>query len=89
MSRPTEAELKIALNEAARMREQGEDPLFIGKSLLNLNYRLQRLENVLEKTKRFLHSGFSGTEHEELLRAITAAEKASGEKAVGDNDVVV
>ncbi len=76
MGRPTEEELNTALIEAARLREQGEDTFFMGKSLLNLNYRLQSLERVMEKSKRFLHSGLSARENTELKIAIEKAEKA-------------
>lgn len=89
MSRPTKEELATALAEAARLREQGDDAFFIGKSLLNLNYRLKSLENVLEKTKLFLHAGFAGKEHEDLLKAISSAEKAAAETAADDNNIVV
>ena len=39
MGMPTEAELREALAEAARMREQGEDRHHLAKALLNLEYR--------------------------------------------------
>lgn len=77
MSRPTQEELKIALTEAARIREQGEDDHFMAKALLNQNYRLQALEDVLLRAKRYLHSGNGSHEHTELLRAIEKAEATS------------
>jgi len=86
MGRPTEAQLHTALTEAARLREQGEDDYFIGKSLLNLNYRLHSLERVLEASKRFLHSGLGARENTELLLAIEKAEKAAKAKPE-DNDL--
>jgi len=38
MGMPTEEELREALSEEARMREQGEDPHHIAKALLNFDY---------------------------------------------------
>lgn len=70
MGKPTEEELHIALNAAARMREHNEDPEFLAKSLLNLNYRCKHLETVLKAAELYLHSGMSTTEHQKLVRAI-------------------
>ena len=76
MSRPTEEELTLALEEAAKMRESGNDDYFIAKSLLNMNYRLEALEDVLSKVKHYLHSGHGSREHTLLVKAIEKAEKA-------------
>lgn len=76
MGKPTEDELKSALSEAAHMREQGEDPHFVAKSLLNLNYRLAHLEQVLHAADRYLHSGLAEHNHAELVRAIEAYKQA-------------
>lgn len=76
MGKPTEEELKTALAEAARMREHGEDPHFLAKSLLNLNYRLKHLEHVLQASERYLHSGLAEHNHAELVRAIEAYKRA-------------
>lgn len=89
MGRPTEKELQIALNEAIQLREQGKDEFFIGKSLLNMNYRLQSLEHVLSKTKHYLHSGLAAREHTELLRVIELADKISQEKPLDDKEQLV
>ena len=77
MGRPTKEELKTAVKHAADLREQGEDTFFLAKSLLNLNYRIQFLENVLAKANLYLHSGEGAHEHAELVKAIEEAEKAS------------
>ena len=82
MSRPTEEQLAIALAEAGRMREQGEDPEFIAKSLLNLNYRIGLLQQVLDKAKHYLHSGHASREHTLLVKAIEKADAA--EAFLGD-----
>ena len=77
MGVPTEQELEQALGEAARMREQGEDPHHIAKALLNHHYRIEKLEKVLHAAEVYLHSGHGGQEHSQLIRAIEAAKKAS------------
>lgn len=77
MGKPAPDELETALKHAIEMREQGEDIFFMAKSLLNLNYRMKYLEEVLDKVKLYLHSGEAAVEHGLLLKAIEEAEKAS------------
>ena len=77
MGVPTKEELETALQEAARMREQGEDPHHIAKVLLNHNHRIDVLEKVLHAAELYLHSGHSAHEHAELLKAIKTAKHAS------------
>lgn len=69
MSKPTEEELKQALAEAARMREQGEDPHHVAKALLNLHFRFRFLEDVLVAAEHYLR-GQDVHEHARLVRAI-------------------
>lgn len=76
MGMPTQEELEEALAEAARMREHGEDPHHLAKSLLNCNYQVEQLEDVLFAAERFLHSGMAVTEHQKLKKAIELARKA-------------
>ncbi|GAA5316111.1 MAG: hypothetical protein AseanaTS_13160 [Candidatus Pelagadaptatus aseana] len=57
MSKPTEAEYKQAMAEVARMREAGEDPEHVAKTLLNLDYRFKHLEHVYEALEHWLNSG--------------------------------
>lgn len=77
MSRPTKEELETALNRAIWLRENGQDEYFLGKSLLNHNYRIEHLELVLKAVKSYLHSGMSSTQDlTELQKAIEAAERA-------------
>ncbi len=81
MSRPSKAELETALKQAAWLRENGTDEYFLGKSLLNHNYRIQHLEHVMESVKQYLHSGMSsGQDLMKLQKAIEAAEKADSFK---------
>ena len=86
MGKPTEAELKTALAEAARMREHNEDPHFIAKSLLNLNYRLNHLEKVFHITERYLHSGMSPSDHTKLIHAIEQFNKLDRRTSGEDNN---
>lgn len=79
MGKPTTQELEMALAEAARLREHGEDEHHLGKALLNHNYRLGLYEDVLVAAKRYLHSGGASRAHQELTRAIEKAEAASRE----------
>lgn len=70
MGTPTAEELKIALDEAGRMREQGEDPFFIAKSLLNHNFRLRHLEKVHEGIIGYVRSGMDDTAHQRLVKIL-------------------
>lgn len=84
MGKPTAEELEIALAEAARLREQGEDEHYLGKALLNHHYRLGLCEELLTAAKRYMHSGEASRAHQQLLRAIERAETAS--RPEGDPD---
>jgi len=79
MGKPTEEELKHALEKAAEMREHGQDPDFIAKSLLNVNYRFGVWQKVVDATKRYLHSGQGSTEHARLVSALREAERLEAE----------
>ena len=76
MGKPTEGELKQALIEAVRMRENGEDPHHIAKALLNINYRMEAMHRLLQAADKYLHFGQQEREHAVLLRAIEAAKLA-------------
>ena len=84
MGRPTAEELETALTHAAQLREQGEDVYYIAKALLNLNYRMKFMENVLDKADLYLHSGEGAKEHADLVKAIELANKAA--MAAGEED---
>lgn len=79
MGKPTEEQLHQALNKAAEMREHGQDPDFIAKTLLNLNYRFSVWLKVVDATKRYLHSGQASTEHARLVSALREAERLETE----------
>lgn len=84
MGVPTQEELEHALEEAGRMREQGDDPHHLAKSLLNQHYQVEKLEKVLRAAELYMHSGHAGTEHAKLTRAIEAAKKAQSD--TGDHE---
>ncbi len=86
MGKPTKEELETALIHAALLREQGEDIYYMGKSLLNLNYRMKFYEDVLAKADLYLHSGEGANEHAELTLAIERARKASLVAGQEDDD---
>ncbi len=86
MGMPTLEELNEALTEAARMREQGDDPHHVGKALLNLHYRTRLLEDVLHAAERFLHSGMAAQEHQQLQRAIERVRSAVDRTAAVERD---
>ncbi len=50
MDKPTDDEFKLALAEAGRMRESGNDPHHVARALLNLNYCMNSMQGVLEAT---------------------------------------
>jgi hypothetical protein len=83
MGKPTNEELQQAITTAIAMRESGHDQDHVAKTLLSLNYRMQKMERLLDVLKRYLHAGQSATDHRTLLLAIQAAEKAN---AADDND---
>lgn len=77
MGKPTDTELEHAIATAIGMRERGEDPDYLAKCLLNLNYRMQKMERLMAATKRYLHAGQSVTDHRALLQILAAAEEAN------------
>jgi len=87
MGKPSPEELRMALTEAARLREQGEDDHYLGKTLLNLNYCLGFLEDVLDKADLYLHSGEGAQEHSELVKSIERARMALLGSEAGDDTI--
>ena len=84
MGVPTEEELQTALQEAASMREKGEDPHHIAKTLLNHNHRIDLFEKAIHAAELYLRSGNASQEHTKLVRAIEAAKYASSNTADHD-----
>jgi len=81
MSKPTDAELKTALRRAMIMKEQGDDPEFLAKSLLNHHYRIGFLLDVLFAADRYLNHGMADNEHTKLIRLIEKAKAAEDQVA--------
>ena len=73
MSKPSLQELEYALEIAKSMREKGNDPDFIAKSLLNCHYQSTYLEQVLHAAEHYLNSGMGAREHTRLIKAINKA----------------
>ena len=76
MSKPTDLELSIALQAARRMKEKGEDPDFLARTVLNHHYRLGYLEEVLRAADRYMNHGMAEHERMELLHVIEKAKQA-------------
>jgi len=85
MGVPTTEELQTALTEAARMREQGEDPHHIAKALLNHNHRIDLYEKAIHAAELYLRSGNASQEHTKLIRAIEAAKYSGSNTTDHDN----
>lgn len=73
MSKPSEQELTMALDQAKYLRESGQDTHFLGKALLNCNYQMGYLLDVFHAAELFLKSGMDESEHTRLLKAIEKA----------------
>ena len=84
MGKPTPTELRQALDRAIQMRESGNDPDFLAKSLLNLHYRLLKTEKAVEAARRYLHAGQSPTDHRLLMQAVQEAENAGRDPGSDD-----
>ena len=84
MGKPTTEELQQALEQAAQMREHDDDPHFMAKSLLNLQYRLGFLEKVMRAAELYLR-GEGANEHTVLLRAIERAKQEDAHTAGRDS----
>lgn len=76
MPKPTDEELETALQKAAEMRENDDDPSSIAKCLLSHNYRIKNLEDVLAIADRYCNMGMAQRELTHLVRAIEKAKNA-------------
>ncbi len=70
MSKPTDAELATAIRAAIEMKEHDDDPHFIARSLLNLQFRMRFYEELLKLADLYLNHGQSESDHMQLLRHI-------------------
>ncbi|NOY66958.1 MAG: hypothetical protein GXP13_06070 [Gammaproteobacteria bacterium] len=76
--KPDTNELNKALAAAEAMRESGEDPDFISKSLLYLYQRVNKLEKVFNASSQYMHFGQEEHEHAVLLKALESARELEG-----------
>jgi hypothetical protein len=72
MGKPSKQQLEEALSTAKQMRESGNDPHYVARTLLNLNYRVRYLEKVLEAAEYYLR-GEDAHAHTVLEEAIERA----------------
>jgi len=84
MSRPTEQELKHALERAESLREQGEDPDGLARALLYLHHQVGYLASVRSAAERYLRFGLAEAEHARLVRALEQARAAEFHDAEED-----
>ena len=81
MSKPSNEELEQALEAAKMMRETGQDPDYLAKSLLNCHYQSVFLEQVLHAAERYINSGQGEREHSRLIQAINKARETEERSA--------
>ena len=70
MGTPSKEQLDQALATAISMRENGHDPHFVAKSLLNCHYRLEHLEAVFKLVQDYLRAGQDEQIHARLVKSI-------------------
>lgn len=76
MGKPSTHELREALDRAIAMRESGQDPHYVAKTLLNLHYRLLKAEKAVAAARHYLHSGQDPDDRRELLLAVQDSDLA-------------
>ena len=74
MTRPTDDEMEIALQEARRMRDEGYDGSFMARSLLYLSAKDALAEKVVKQVRMFLKFGMSTEDLSHLRKAVEAWE---------------
>ena len=78
---PSDTALQLALEQAVRLRESGQDSHYLGKAMLNLNYLFHYQEKVWQAVEHYFHAGRAVTEHERLQQAFEQARKAEQRSA--------
>jgi len=79
MGKPTVDEFNQAIARAKEMRERGDDPDYLAKSLLSLNYRFDQWQKVVKALKNYLRSGMGTTEHARLIKILHEVEALENE----------
>lgn len=85
MGKPSREELLEALKAAQQMRESGHDPQHVAKALLNLNYRMEYMEKVLEAAEHYLR-GQAVHEHTVLQQAVDKARTVNRQTEGADGE---
>lgn len=70
MARLDPKEHRMAMREAARMREANEDPYFLASSLLAQSFKIRQLENVASLAEQLIESNNSEELREKLAEAL-------------------
>ncbi len=78
--KPSKDELKMAVDEAERIKDADEDSHFLGKSLLYLDKRNRELEEVFVHVEKYLNFGLPIEEHTALVKLIRNIRERSDEE---------
>ena len=78
-------ELNAALKAAGVMREHNNDPSHLAKSILNLNYIIRHLNMVKHSAERYIRSGMSDRELQNLENALKSYRRAENRSAGEDS----
>jgi len=84
--KPSANELKKAIAVAELIRESGEDPEYISKSLLYLFHRVENLEKVFSAASRYMRFGQEEREHALLLKALESARELEDDENMQDKE---
>jgi len=88
LGKPTEEELALAIKAAKLMREKGLDTMYVAKTLLNCNYRIGYLSEVMRLADEYLRSGFAEQVHMKLELAIKKAKEAENKSGEQKSEVL-
>jgi len=84
--KPSANELKKALAAAEVMRESGEDPEYLSKSLLYLFHRVESLEKVFNTASQYMRFGQDEHEHTLLIKALESARELEDAEKMQDKE---
>jgi len=82
--KPSREELREALAEAERLRDQNADGFHIAKSLLYLARRDELLEELLHHVRVFTRFGMPPQEHAALLKLLARIERLDQHESEDD-----
>ena len=68
--------MATALKMATQMRDKKADTFFIAKALLNHNYRIKYLGEIMHVADRYINNGMSESEKTRLIRTIEKVKDA-------------